>query len=113
MTREELLDEAKEIVTKHRQSAYGTPEDNFGKIGRAWTDYLAGRKDPRAAIGSHDVAAMMILLKVIRSQNDPGKTDNWLDIAGYAACGVEVATEGPPKAEPDDWLYPRQVSKAP
>lgn len=34
-----------------------------------------------------------------------------LDIAGYAACGVEVATEGPPKAEPDDWLYPKQGDK--
>lgn len=102
MTREELLDEAKEIVTKHRQSAYGTPEDNFAKIGLAWTAYLEGRKDPRQAIAAHDVANMMILLKVIRSQNDPGKTDNYLDIAGYAACGCEVATEGISKEKDND-----------
>lgn len=91
MTREELLDECKEIVTKHRQSQYGTPEDNFGRIAQMWGTYLG------VPIKPHDVANMMILLKVIRSQNSPQKADSWIDMAGYAACGVEVATNPTPK----------------
>lgn len=88
MNREQLLDECKEIITKHRQSAYGTPEDNFGCIAMLWSAYLG------IELKSYDVANLMILLKVARSKNSPHKVDSWLDMAGYAACGCEVATEG-------------------
>jgi hypothetical protein len=40
-----------------------------------------------------DVAAMMILMKVSRITTSPGKEDNWVDIAGYAACGAEVTDD--------------------
>ena len=86
MTREEMLDICREIVTKHRQSQYGTPEDNFGRIAAVWSAYLG------VEVKTHDVANLMILLKVIRSQNLPEKSDSWIDMAGYAACGCEVAT---------------------
>lgn len=86
MTREELLDQCKEIVTKHRQSHYGTPEDNFGRIARYWSIYLGFDLDPS------DVAMLMILLKLARGQHKATNEDTWIDIAGYAACGVEVAT---------------------
>lgn len=94
MTREELLDRAKEIVTKHRQSSYGTPEDSFGRIASFWSTYLGVTLSPA------DVANLMILLKVARSLNDLSKEDNYLDMAGYAACGAEVATKG--KEQHDD-----------
>jgi len=46
------------------------------------------------AVEPRDVANMMILLKVARNNHahpdDPGHRDNWVDIAGYAACGAEV-----------------------
>ena len=42
---------------------------------------------------AHDVAAMMILLKVARLATSPDKWDNWVDIAGYAALGGEVRPE--------------------
>lgn len=88
MTREEMLKECIETVTKHRQSQYGTPEDNFGRIAAMWSIYLGVDLEP------HDVANMMILLKVVRSKNKPDKEDSWLDMAGYAACGCEIATKG-------------------
>jgi hypothetical protein len=34
---------------------------------------------------------MMILLKMARLQHRPDFYDSWLDIAGYAACGYDVA----------------------
>lgn len=90
MIREELLDQCKEIVTKHRQSQYGTPEDNFGRIALFWSAYLG------KTIRPYDVANLMILLKVARSLNSPTSPDTWIDMAGYAACGCEVATRNNP-----------------
>lgn len=87
MNREQMLDACKEIVTKHRQSAYGTPEDNFGRIAKYWSAYLG------KGIDVDDVAFMMILLKVARGQHKADNTDTWIDIAGYAACGCEVSTK--------------------
>lgn len=37
-----------------------------------------------------DVAAMMSLLKIARVATGHGKADNWIDLAGYAACGGEI-----------------------
>lgn len=85
MRREDLLREAADTVTRHRQSSYGTPEDNFGRIAEFWRIYKG------VEFSKADVAMMMILVKVARQVNSPGHADNYLDIAGYAACGCEVA----------------------
>lgn len=83
MTRKETLDEALRCVCSDRE-AYGTPEDNFSRIARLWEDYL------RHPIYPHDVAAMMALLKIARIASGAPKMDNWVDLAGYAACGAEL-----------------------
>lgn len=88
MTREKMLDLCKEIVTKHRESSYGTPEDNFGRIASYWSTYL------ERELTTADVALMMVLLKIARGQHKSDNEDTWVDIAGYAACGCEVATSG-------------------
>lgn len=33
---------------------------------------------------------MMSLLKIARTATGAAKLDNWVDIAGYAACGAEL-----------------------
>lgn len=81
--RKELLDAALRCVCGDRES-YGTPEDNFGRIARLWEDYL------QHPILPHDVAAMMALLKIARIATGLPKADNWIDLAGYAACGAEL-----------------------
>ncbi len=43
-----------------------------------------------AIIEPHDVAVLVLLLKVARLINSPEHMDNWTDIAGYAACGWEA-----------------------
>ena len=80
--REKLLDDAKKIVCGERDKQYGTIEDNFGFIANLWTVYTG------VGIEARDVANMMILLKIARNTNS-GHRDNWVDIAGYAACGAE------------------------
>ncbi|QXN72463.1 hypothetical protein RCTHUNDERBIRD_54 [Rhodobacter phage RcThunderbird] len=31
-------------------------------------------------------------MKLVRATNSPAHVDNWADLAGYAACGAELAT---------------------
>jgi len=89
MTRKELLAKATTIVTGERDAQYGGPEDNFNRIADLWNAYL-GEPD---RIGPEDVAVMMMLLKVARLAASEYKSmDSWVDIAGYAACGAEIAS---------------------
>lgn len=37
---------------------------------------------------------MMCLFKIARIATGYGKADNWIDLAGYAACGGELEAEG-------------------
>ena len=91
MRRKELLDKAIEIIEGARQEHYGSPEDNFARIAEYWQTYLRQTQHPEIVLASHDVATMMILMKVARLAADYRHDDSWLDIAGYAACGSECA----------------------
>jgi len=88
MTRAEVLERALSCVNGARQLEYGQPEDNFGMIANLWSAYMGG------IVTETDVAAMMVLLKVGRLATGAGSEDSWVDIAGYAACGGEIATIG-------------------
>ena len=88
MQRKQILDEATRIVCGGR--SYGEPENNFGTIGALWETYLRWKTGADVQIESKDVAVMMILLKIARINTGEIKADNWIDIAGYAACGAEV-----------------------
>lgn len=83
ITRSECLDIAKEIVCKDREGTYGKPENNFKLIADLWSAYKG------VEFTAHDVAMMMILLKIVRISAGKYKSDNYIDIAGYAACAAE------------------------
>lgn len=87
ITRSNVLDEAKTIVCGDRETQYGSPEDNFAAVATLWNVYVKAKGDE--PLKAHDVAAMMIQLKIARVATGKGKADNWVDIAGYAACGGE------------------------
>ena len=89
MTRKEILDTAEKMVNGDRQDDYGTPEQNFERIAMLWTHYL-GPNRLNVGITPVDVAAMLALLKIARVASGHGKSDNWIDLAGYAACGGEL-----------------------
>lgn len=94
VTRKSVLDKAAACVLSDRQGDYGAPEDNFRIIAELWMAYLA-KSFPSIYIKPKDVAVMMVLLKIARITNGNPKNDNWVDIAGYAACGGELeALEG-------------------
>ena len=86
-TRKRVLREAEKCVCGKREQDYGEPEDSFQKIGTFWTAYL----NYAVKIDAEDVAAMMALLKIARISENPQHMDSWVDLAGYAACGGEIA----------------------
>lgn len=99
MKRPEILDKAKACVCGQREQDYGTPEDNFAVIAALWGDFLWHKHPelqkaiaPNKLIDSATVAALMALLKIARIASGPEKADSWIDLAGYAACGGEIAT---------------------
>lgn len=86
MTRSEILEKARQCVCEDRDRQYGHPEDNFGKIAELWSAYRG------EYFLVKDVAMMMALVKVARIYAGES-IDSYVDLAGYAACGGELATE--------------------
>ena len=91
MTRKEILEAAEKCVCGDRDRQYGSPENSFTAIADLWNAFLWAREEPGDLLTAADVAAMMVLFKVGRIATGQNKDDNWVDIAGYAACGGEVS----------------------
>ncbi len=92
-TREKVLKEALNCVNGEREKQYGNPEDNFKRIADLWSVYLTSLfEDEKVVVDIDpiDVAKMMILFKIARSNGDKDKMDNYVDTIGYAACAAEI-----------------------
>ena len=92
MTRAEILDTAKQIVTTDRNARYGEPEDNFSVIAEFWSHYITTTKDVDLCLSATDVAILMVLFKIgrISTARDMNE-DSYIDAAGYIACAAECA----------------------
>lgn len=88
--RGELLDEASQLIHGDRNRTYGSPTENFENTAALWTIQLRNKLKTNETITGAEVALLMIHLKMARTINQP-KRDNFLDVAGYAACGWEAA----------------------
>lgn len=95
--RKVILKKASDCVCGSREQDYGSPENTFEAIANFWATYLQNRcaNDPRGEVDlkGSDVAAMMALMKLARISSGKSKQDNWVDLAGYAACGGELELE--------------------
>jgi len=83
--RASILDAAHAAVTVDRSATHGAPEDSFGAIARVWSARLGIQLQP------YHVCIMLADLKACRAWANPDHVDNWVDLAGYAACGGDVA----------------------
>ncbi len=95
-TKHDVLNLAIE-ATRDRGLNYGAPEDNFARIAAHWTTFMLNSgllnkmTAQNFAFRPTDVAQMMVLMKIARLENSPTHMDSWIDVAGYAACGGELA----------------------
>ena len=85
MKRDEILEAAKTIVTKDRAATHGAIENSFGLIAASWSAKLG------IVVTPAQVCLLLADLKACRAWGNPGHADNWVDGAGYFACGGEVA----------------------
>lgn len=91
--RETVLEEAKRCICQDRQNQYGAPEDSFFTIAQFWSTYLVGENKLNHILSKEDVALMMVLLKVARTNGHKHHVDNYVDMAGYAALAAELAED--------------------
>tara|TARA_R110000772_G_scaffold35686_1_gene85925 strand:- start:612 stop:878 length:267 start_codon:yes stop_codon:yes gene_type:complete len=85
MKREAILEAAAQAVTTDRQATHGNVENNFEDVAAIWSYRLGVKITPAQA------TIMMIDLKLVRAWGNQTHADNWIDMAGYAACGGELA----------------------
>lgn len=85
MTRKEILAAAEKCVCGQRDKDYGTPEDSFGLIAELWAKALK----PCVPEGTDVCILPETVARLIKS---PEHLDSWVDLAGYAACGGEIAS---------------------
>jgi len=83
----EQFDAAYGQVTADRRDIYGAPEDTYRRIAtlRSVVDEC---QDPqvREILG-------MVVTKVARLVQTPEHLDSWVDVAGYARCGVMLLND--------------------
>lgn len=87
--RQSILDEASKLIHGDRAADYGDAHEMHQKIGDLWAAYLG----LEGGIRADQVAMMMALMKISRSTSSP-KFDTYVDLAGYAALGGEMAIQG-------------------
>ena len=83
--REGVLSEASHLIVGGRDQVYGTPQENFGRIARIWTELLGVEIQP------YQVALCQTAVKMARLVNTHDHHDSWVDAAGYLALGSELA----------------------
>jgi hypothetical protein len=93
MSKREILRKATKAVAA-RGKNYGDVRENFERIARRWRAHLQNRFGMEVPIDAYSVALMMDDMKSARLENDPRHEDSWVDKAGYAACGGEIAKRG-------------------
>ena len=96
-TRAGILHEAERCVCGDRDQDYGGPEDSFALIASLWEPIIRARCVPPGTdvnVDALTVALLMAELKIARAATNEKHMDSWVDLAGYAACGGEIATKG-------------------
>ena len=94
MTLTTNLDVARRVLTE-RAETFGDPFVVHERIAQLWSAYLQMWVEPA------QVAGMMVLLKMARSEQNPNHQDNFVDIMGYAAIMGEMSQKRPPDAALD------------
>ncbi len=87
MLAQEVCRRAVELLGGNRDRDYGDPRELHRKIAALWSAYLGH------AITAHDVALMMVLLKVGRAKAGRFNLDNYVDGAGYAGIAGGLAAD--------------------
>jgi len=87
----EILKKAEKLVSESRHEKHGDKTINHENIARLWTGYLQNKFKLAFIILPEDVANLMTLLKIARTQAGQFNIDDLVDACGYAAISGEIA----------------------
>ena len=88
----DVLEEAKDLIYGQRANDYGDAQSNFQRMADLVNPII---KKADGNLTATDMALVMIQVKIARLQESPDHEDSWVDIAGYAALGAQIAITGP------------------
>ena len=107
----EILSEATRLVGTDRQKDYGDKVKNHNNISKLWSSYLD------VPITAHDVAIMMVLLKIARTKLGAISKDTYIDMAAYGAIAGEIKFKEPEKESEGErrgretWEHLKKINK--
>jgi hypothetical protein len=86
MKANEILQSATDTISQ-RGLTYGHPAHNLQHTAMLISAYL------QTPIHDYQVAGIMVLVKLARTNESAQLLDTWVDMASYAALGGQLATE--------------------
>ena len=89
----EILDKVKKLVSSDRAKQNGDIVENHENIGRLWSGYLQNKTKLNINILPEDVANLMVLLKIARSQGGAFNIDDFVDMTGYSAIAGHITSK--------------------
>ena len=93
MNTTEILEKTKKLVSASRHDKHGDKVINHENIARLWTGYLVNKFKLNLILLPEDVANLMTLLKIARTQSGKFNIDDFVDACGYAAIAGEIANK--------------------
>ena len=84
-----LLMRAHVLIGGDREKDYGDKVENHTNIAKLWSSYLDTK------IKAHDVAIMMVLLKIARTKVGVVSEDTYTDMSAYGAIAGEIKFKEP------------------
>ena len=87
MQAQETLKIAASLISGDRAKKHGDMFHSHDLIAKFWSVYIG------KAVEAHDVACLMALLKIARTQCGETNPDDYVDAAGYAAIAGELVSQ--------------------
>ena len=93
MNTTDILEKTKKLVSTDREDKHGNKVENHENIARLWSGYIQNKTKLLINLLPEDVANMMALLKIARTQAGQHNIDDYVDACGYSAIAGEIANK--------------------
>ena len=93
MNTTEILQKTEKLVNGDRDKTHGNKIINHENIARLWSAYLQNKTKLMIVLTPEDVAQLMTLLKIARSQAGEHNIDDYIDGCGYQAIAGHIASK--------------------
>ena len=93
MNTTDILKKTEKLVSKDREDKHGNKIINHENIARLWSAYFQNKYKINIIVLPEDVANLMTLLKIARTQAGKHNLDDYIDACGYSAIAGEIAED--------------------